>query len=87
MVLMHPDNYTCNYQVDKRAVSLGLWGALPVSLYKAYERLDTAGQGEYDKLRYLSYAQTDVVLICFAVNNPASLANVKDKVRHGSSHM
>jgi len=59
------DNYTCNVMVDKRTVNLGLW--------------DTAGQGEYDKLRYLSYPQTDVVLICYSIENMTSYHNVRDK--------
>lgn len=39
--------------VDGIQVSLGLW--------------DTAGQEDYDRLRPLSYPQTDVFLICFSV--------------------
>lgn len=42
---------------------------------------DTAGQEEYDRLRPLSYPETDVLLICFAVDYPVSLENVEDKVR------
>lgn len=38
---------------------------------------DTAGQEDYDRLRPLSYPQTDVFLICFSVNSPASFENVK----------
>lgn len=41
---------------------------------------DTAGQEEYDRLRPLSYPESDVILICFAVDFPTSLANVQDKV-------
>jgi small GTP-binding protein len=37
------------------------------------------GASDYDRLRPLSYPQTDVFLVCFSVGNPASLANVKDK--------
>lgn len=43
---------------------------------------DTAGQEEYDRLRPMSYRKCDVVLICFALNNPESLDNVKDKWIH-----
>jgi hypothetical protein len=41
---------------------------------------DTAGQEEYDRLRPLSYPETDVLLICFAADYPVSLENVEDKV-------
>lgn len=38
-----------------------------------------AGQEDYDRLRPLSYPQTDVFLICFAVNSPTSFQNVREK--------
>ena len=41
---------------------------------------DTAGQEDYDRLRPLSYPQTDVFLVCFSVINPSSYENVKEKV-------
>lgn len=41
---------------------------------------DTAGQEDFDRLRPLSYPETDVVLICFAVDHPPSLDNVEEKV-------
>ncbi|KAF0413261.1 Cell division control protein 42 [Gigaspora margarita] len=40
---------------------------------------DTAGQEDFDRLRPLSYPQTDVFLVCFSVTSPASLENVKEK--------
>ena len=51
--------------VEGKPVSLGLW--------------DTAGQEDYDRLRPLSYPSTDVFLICFAIDDPASYANVRAK--------
>lgn len=51
--------------VDGIQVSLGLW--------------DTAGQEDYDRLRPLSYPQTDVFLICFSVASPSSFENVTSK--------
>lgn len=41
---------------------------------------DTAGQEEYDRLRPLSYPETDLLFVCFAIDCPASLENVMDKV-------
>ena len=40
---------------------------------------DTAGQEDYDRLRPLSYPNTDVFLIAFSVVNPSSLSNVYEK--------
>lgn len=59
------DNYSAPMQVDTIQVSLGLW--------------DTAGQEDYDRLRPLSYPQTDVFLICFSVASPSSFENVTSK--------
>lgn len=41
---------------------------------------DTAGQEEYDRLRPLSYPETDLIFVCFAIDCPNSLDNVLDKV-------
>lgn len=64
-VLRSFDNYSAPMQVDTIQVSLGLW--------------DTAGQEDYDRLRPLSYPQTDVFLICFSVASPSSFENVTSK--------
>lgn len=45
---------------------------------------DTAGQEEYDRLRPLSYPETDLIFVCFAIDCPNSLENVMDKVRSTS---
>ena len=62
------DNYLMNmiHEPSGKIVELALW--------------DTAGQEEYDRLRPLSYPETDVILICFAIDSHASLENVTDKV-------
>jgi GTPase SAR1 family protein len=48
---------------------------------------DTAGQEEYDRLRPLSYPETDLIFVCFAIDCPNSLENVMDKVRLPSLHL
>lgn len=58
---------------SQKLVELALW--------------DTAGQEEYDRLRPLSYPETDLVIICFAVDCPNSLDNVQDKVRFYFSNL
>ena len=45
------------------------------------------GQEDYDRLRPLSYPQTDVFLVCFSVVSPASFENVKERVTFNYSGM
>ncbi|KAI1709860.1 ras family domain-containing protein [Ditylenchus destructor] len=59
------DNYAVTVMIGGEPHSLGLF--------------DTAGQEDYDRLRPLSYPQTDVFLVCFSVVAPASFENVKEK--------
>lgn len=40
---------------------------------------DTAGQEDYDRLRPLSYPDTNVILMCFSVDSPDSLENIPEK--------
>ena len=61
------ENYVADVEVDGKHVELALW--------------DTAGQEDYDRLRPLSYPDSHVILICFAVDSPDSLDNVQEKVR------
>lgn len=46
---------------------------------------DTAGQEDYDRLRPLSYPETDVILMCFAIDQPTSFSNVQDRVSFSCS--
>eukprot|EP00727_Mastigamoeba_balamuthi_P002082 m51a1_g11871 putative rho gtpase (194) ;mRNA; f:541131-542034 len=50
------------------------------------ELIDTAGQEDYDRLRPLSYANADVLLVCFSTADRESLDHVESKwvteVRH-----
>src|SRR6266540_7216630 len=60
------ENYVATVVVDGKSVELALW--------------DTAGQEDYDRLRPLSYPETDLIFVCFAIDCPNSLDNVVDKV-------
>jgi Ras-related C3 botulinum toxin substrate 1 len=66
------DNYNANVMWKEKTITMGLW--------------DTAGQEDYDRLRPLSYPDTDVFLVCYSVVNPSSYNNVKTKwvpeIRH-----
>ncbi|MES1911973.1 MAG: Rho GTPase protein rac1, variant 2 [Cercozoa sp. M6MM] len=66
------DNYCANLMMNGKPISLNLW--------------DTAGQEDYDRLRPLSYPNTDVMLVCFSVTSRSSFENVSAKwipeVRH-----
>ncbi|XP_049322957.1 rho-related GTP-binding protein RhoG-like [Astyanax mexicanus] len=59
------DNYSSEITVDSTPYTLNLW--------------DTAGQEDYDRLRPLSYPQTDIAIICFSICSPASYEEVKKK--------
>ncbi|CAG2251220.1 RAC2 [Mytilus edulis] len=66
------DNYTANVKVNDIYIELGLW--------------DTSGQEDYDRLRPLSYPQTDVFLACFSLVYRSSFVNIVYKwipeIRH-----
>jgi cell division control protein 42 len=66
------DPYTLGL-FDTAGTSLLISSVAPLS------HLQTSGQEDYDRLRPLSYPQTDVFLVCFSVTSPASFENVKEK--------
>ncbi|XP_030207089.1 rho-related GTP-binding protein RhoH [Gadus morhua] len=59
------ENMGVDVYMDGVPISLGLW--------------DTAGDDTYQNIRPMSYQQADVVLLCFSVANPSSLADVRHK--------
>ncbi len=59
------DNYSTNVMYKGSAVHMTLW--------------DTAGQDDYKDMRPLSYPDTNVFLVCFAVNSQVSFSNVEAK--------
>jgi len=70
------DNHACNIGVDGKDFSLTLW--------------DTAGQEDYERLRPLSYPNTDCFILCYSISNRNSFENIKSKwspeIRHFSNH-
>eukprot|EP00760_Papus_ankaliazontas_P004915 PhM_4_TR12269/c0_g1_i2/m.52997/K04392/RAC1; Ras-related C3 botulinum toxin substrate 1 len=56
------DNYCARVDVDGTPMQLVLW--------------DTAGQEEFDKLRPLSYPNTHVFILCFAVDSQTTFDNI-----------
>lgn len=59
------DNYNVDVMAEAMPISLGLW--------------DTAGQEEYDRLRPLSYPETNIFLLCFSLVSQSSYSNVLEK--------
>lgn len=57
------ETYVENVVIDDVNIAMSLW--------------DTAGQEDWDKLRPLSYPNTDIILLCFSVDNRDSLYHVE----------
>lgn len=93
------DNYAVTVMIGGEPYTLGLfdtagdylWKVLsfctvalpPTKISLALLCLLLSGQEDYDRLRPLSYPQTDVFLVCFSVVSPSSFENVKEKVSVG----
>jgi Ras-related C3 botulinum toxin substrate 1 len=59
------DNYSANTNVERELLNIGLW--------------DTSRQDDYDRLRPLSYPQTDCFIFIFSVISKASYENIMAK--------
>ncbi|KAJ8681338.1 hypothetical protein QAD02_017125 [Eretmocerus hayati] len=59
------ENYPKTIEVDTHEYNAVLW--------------DTAGQEDYERLRPLSYPNTDCFLLCFSVNSRSSFENIASK--------
>ncbi|XP_053598243.1 ras-like GTP-binding protein RhoL [Microplitis demolitor] len=59
------DNYIDNIYVDGQEFNVTLW--------------DTAGQEDYERLRPLSYPNTDCFLMCFSITARSSFENILSK--------
>jgi len=60
------ENYVADFELNGQDFTVHLW--------------DTAGQEDYDRLRPLSYPESDAIVITFAIDSPDSLDNVEHKV-------
>ena len=89
---MYVLNFTCLYSV----IAIMLYSRLVVAIislsvffFIILVYTFVAGQEDYDRLRPLSYPQTDVFLVCFSVASPTSFENAKSKwipeIRWGAS--
>jgi cell division control protein 42 len=66
------NNFNKVVKVGEKRYNLTLW--------------DTAGHDEYNKLRSLSLQETDVFLICYAVNNIVSFNNTRKWIEELSAY-
>lgn len=59
------ETYVTDIVVDNQKIELVLW--------------DTAGQEDYERLRPLSYPDSNVIVMCYSIDSPDSLSNISDK--------
>lgn len=79
-------SHVCTFTINISCIAIGFFHDLNSNTTRrigdepyTLGLFDTAGQEDYDRLRPLSYPQTDVFLVCFSVTSPASFENVKEK--------
>lgn len=60
------ENYVAEATMDGIKYKLALW--------------DTAGQEDYDRLRPLSYPDSNMFMMCYSIDSPESLDDVEAKV-------
>ncbi|MFH4976106.1 hypothetical protein AB6A40_002815 [Gnathostoma spinigerum] len=72
------DAYVEDMEVDGEKVQF-LWSTKLACYLLELVLWDTAGQEDYDHLRLLSYSKTDVILMCFSIDSPYSLADIPEK--------
>ncbi|KAM0676898.1 hypothetical protein BDAP_002489 [Binucleata daphniae] len=59
------DNFVETININDEPISLAVW--------------DTAGQEEYDAVRPVSYSDTDLVFLCYSIENKGMLMNIEEK--------
>jgi small GTP-binding protein len=59
------ETYVTEVVVDGQKIELVLW--------------DTAGQEDYERLRPLSYPDSNVIVMCYSIDSQDSLSNISDK--------
>lgn len=82
------ENYVADIEVDGKKVELALWDTAGQvhTFFKLFFFLllikprRALTQEDYDRLRPLSYPDTNVVLMCFSIDQPDSLENIAEKV-------
>lgn len=66
------DNYAVTVMISGEPYTLGLF--------------DLSKMDDWDRLRPLSYPQTDVFIICFSIVSPASFENAREMVTIHAHH-
>lgn len=76
---LFPIRKCCSFLLSGVCTIIGLFSESIAKLQVELALWDTAGQEDYDRLRLLSYPDTDVIVMCFSIDLPDSLENIQDK--------